>query len=37
VGADVTLEIVPDLYHAYPREKNDRILTWFDRRLSLAP
>jgi phospholipase/carboxylesterase len=36
-GADVTLEIVPDLYHAYPREKNDRILTWFDRRLSLAP
>jgi phospholipase/carboxylesterase len=36
-GADVTLEIVPDLYHAYPREKNDRILTWFDRQLSLAP
>ncbi len=36
-GADVALEIVPDLYHAYPREKNDRILEWFDRRLSLAP
>lgn len=36
VGADVTLEIVPDLYHAYPRERNDRILTWFDRRLSLT-
>ncbi|HET6490903.1 MAG TPA: hypothetical protein VFG28_14210 [Syntrophales bacterium] len=36
-GADVTLEIVPDLHHAYPREKNDRILTWFDRRLSLTP
>ncbi len=35
-GAEVTLEIVPDLYHAYPREKNDRILTWFDRRLSLT-
>ncbi len=27
-GADVTLEIVDDLYHAHPREKNDRILTW---------
>jgi len=36
-GAEVTLEIVPDLYHAYPREKNDRILTWFDGRLSLTP
>ena len=36
-GADVTLEIVPDLYHAYPREKNDRILGWFDGRLSLTP
>jgi phospholipase/carboxylesterase len=36
-GADVTLEIVPDLYHAYPREKNDRILDWFDGRLSLTP
>jgi len=36
-GADVALEIIPDLYHAYPREKNDRILTWFDRRLSLTP
>ncbi len=34
-GADVTLEIVPDLYHAYPREKNDRALTWFDPSLSL--
>ena len=33
-GADVTLEIVPDLYHAYPREKNDRALTWFDPSLS---
>jgi phospholipase/carboxylesterase len=36
-GADVALEIIPDLYHAYPREKNDRILTWFDGRLSLTP
>ena len=36
-GADVTLEIVPDLYHAYPREKNDRALSWFDPSLSLQP
>ena len=36
-GADVTLEIVPDLYHAYPREKNDRALTWFDPSLSFQP
>jgi phospholipase/carboxylesterase len=36
-GADLTLEIVPDLYHAYPREKNGHVLTWFDRRLSLTP
>jgi phospholipase/carboxylesterase len=36
-GADVTLEIVPDLYHAYPREKNGQVLTWFDQRLSLTP
>ncbi len=35
-GADVTLEIVPDLYHAYPREKNARILSWFDPRLALS-
>jgi phospholipase/carboxylesterase len=33
-GADVTLEVVPDLYHAYPREKNDRVLYWFDPSLS---
>jgi len=36
-GADVTLEIVPDLYHAYPRERNDRVLNWFDPSLSLQP
>ena len=36
-GADVTLEIVPDLYHAYPREKNDRALSWFDPSLSFQP
>jgi phospholipase/carboxylesterase len=36
-GADVTLEIVPDLYHAYAREKNGPVLDWFDPRLSPAP
>ncbi|HOD36128.1 MAG TPA: hypothetical protein PLR20_09470 [Syntrophales bacterium] len=34
-GADITQEIVPDLYHAYPREKNDTMLTWFDPALAL--
>ncbi|MBN1614346.1 MAG: hypothetical protein JW950_07760, partial [Deltaproteobacteria bacterium] len=29
-GGDVTLRIVPDLYHAYPGEQNDNILNWFD-------
>ena len=33
-GADVTLEIVPDLYHAYPRERNGPVLSWFDPSLS---
>ncbi len=36
-GADVTLEIIPDLYHAYPREKNGPLLEWFDPRLALTP
>ncbi len=36
-GADVTLEVVPDLYHAYAREKNGTVLSWFDPRLALAP
>jgi phospholipase/carboxylesterase len=36
-GAEVTLEVVPDLYHAYAREKNGTVLTWFDPRLDLAP
>ena len=36
-GAEVTLEIVPDLYHAYPRERNDRVLNWFDPSLSFQP
>ncbi len=35
-GADVTQTIVEDLYHAYPREQNDGILTWFDPSLALA-
>jgi phospholipase/carboxylesterase len=36
-GADVTQTIIPDLYHAYPREHNGAILTWFDPSLSLSP
>jgi phospholipase/carboxylesterase len=34
-GADVTLQVIEDLSHAYPREENDRILTWFDPALTL--
>ncbi len=31
-GAEARLEIIDDLSHAYPREKNDLILKWFDPR-----
>jgi len=34
-GADLTLRIIDDLSHTYPREENDRILTWLDPRLAL--
>lgn len=34
-GADVDLKVIQDLSHAYPREENDGILTWFDPTLSL--
>lgn len=34
-GAHVTLRIIPDLYHAYPREQNGTILHWFDPGLDL--
>ena len=34
-GADLTLRIIEDLSHTYPREENDRILTWLDPRLAL--
>jgi phospholipase/carboxylesterase len=34
-GADLTLRIIDDLSHTYPREENDRILTWLGPRLSL--
>jgi len=34
-GADLTLRIIEDLSHTYPREENDRILTWFDPSLAL--
>lgn len=36
-GADVTLRVVSDLSHSYPREWNDIILSWFDERLKLNP
>jgi len=34
-GADITLRVIEDLSHTYPREANDRILTWFDPDLAL--
>lgn len=34
-GADVRLRIIPDLSHAYPREENRAILSWFDSSLSI--
>jgi len=33
--ADITLEVIEDLAHTYPREANDRILRWFDPALAL--
>lgn len=34
-GADLTFRLLDDLSHTYPREENDRILSWFDPRLAL--
>jgi len=34
-NANVTLQVIEDLSHTYPREQNDRILTWFDPSLAL--
>ena len=34
-GADLTYREIGDLSHTYPREENDRILTWFDPALAL--
>jgi phospholipase/carboxylesterase len=34
-GADLHYREIEDLSHAYPREANDRILTWFDPTLAL--
>jgi phospholipase/carboxylesterase len=34
-GADLRYREIEDLSHAYPREENDRILTWFDPSLAL--
>ncbi len=36
-GADVTFREIEDLSHTYPREENDRILSWFDPSLALPP
>jgi phospholipase/carboxylesterase len=35
IGADVTLRVIDDLSHTYPREENDSILKWFDSGLAL--
>ena len=35
IGADVTLRVIEDLSHTYPREENDGILKWFDPGLAL--
>lgn len=34
-GADLVFREIPDLSHTYPRDENDRILTWFDPGLAL--
>jgi len=34
-GADIVYREIPDLSHTYPREENDRILSWFDPGLRL--
>jgi len=34
-GAEVTLRVIDDLSHTYPREQNDGILTWFHPTLAL--
>ena len=35
-GADIVYREIADLSHTYPREENDRILTWFDPSLGLG-
>ena len=34
-GAKVSLRVIGDLAHAYPRDQNEGILTWFDPKLAL--
>jgi phospholipase/carboxylesterase len=34
-GAEIVFREIADLSHTYPREENDRILTWFDPSLAL--
>jgi phospholipase/carboxylesterase len=36
-GANLEVNLIGDLSHTYPREENDRILSWFDSRLALPP
>jgi phospholipase/carboxylesterase len=36
MGADVTLRVLHDLSHTYPRDENGRILAWFDPGLGLS-
>jgi phospholipase/carboxylesterase len=33
--AEVVFRSIPDLSHTYPRDENDRVLTWFDPTLAL--
>jgi len=35
-GADITLRVINDLSHTYPRDENDNILAWFDPSLALS-
>jgi len=36
MGADITLRVIHDLSHTYPRDENGRILAWFDPGLGLS-
>ena len=34
-GADIVYREIEDLSHTYPRDQNDKILSWFDPSLAL--